>query len=418
MDTTPSLWQEQHSARAFPALDREVSADVCVIGAGVTGCACAWRLLEHGVRPVIVDARRPAGGASGRNGGFAVSESSLDPVELAGRLGAGRAAELLGAIRLELDLMIRLAAELGVPDAVQQTGSLWVATEEEAGEMTAAAAALIAAGVPCAAATDLIPEPMRSSHTAALHVPGDAALLPARWVGTLAESVAARGGQVYQGSPASALSRSGGGWSVTAGKGAVQADAVVVACDGLIPRLLPELEGIVYPVRGQVAATAHLASQPLAMPTHSRHGFMYYRPTPDGRVVVGGGRLEHLEEEYTGDERITPGVQAELDRFLSEGLALGGAEVTHRWAGIMGFSADLLPLAGELPGRPGLNVAGGYSGVGNVLGHLCGRLVADLIATGSHPLADIHAPGRFDLSHPPIPLEKRRSRELARALSR
>jgi len=413
---TPSLWQEQHPGRRFPALDAPLTADVCVIGAGVTGCACAWRLLEHGVRPVILDARTAAAGASGRNGGFAVSDSSLDPVELAARLGDDRAAELLAAVRLELETMIALAGELGVADAVQQTGSLWVATAEEAGEMAAVAEALRLAGVPCAPAPELIPEPMRASHPAALHVPGDASLLPARWVRTLAEAVTARGAALHEESPASAVRRRGAGWAVAAGGGTVSADAVVVACDGLIPRLLPELEGIVYPVRGQVAATAPLATRPLAMPTHSQHGFMYYRPTPDGRVVIGGGRLEHLAEEYTDEERITPGVQAEIDRFLAQSLGLAGVDVTHRWAGIMGFSADLLPLAGELPGRSGLYVAGGYCGVGNVLGHLCGRLVADLIATGSHPLADIHDPGRFDPSRPPEQLEKARSRELARAL--
>ncbi|HEX2589013.1 MAG TPA: FAD-dependent oxidoreductase [Gaiellales bacterium] len=413
---TPSLWQEQHPGRRFPSVDGAITADVCVVGAGVTGCACAWRLLEHGIRPVIVDARRTAAGASGRNGGFAVSDSSLDPVELTARLGAARAAELLGAVRLELEAMIALAGELGVADAVQRTGSLWVTTAQEAREMAAAADMLRLAGVQCAAAPELIPEPMRASHPAALHVPGDASLLPARWVRTLAEAVAARGGQLYERSAAVSVRRSTAGWTVTAGTGTVTADAVVVACDGLIPRLLPELEGIVYPVRGQVAATAPLAHQPLSMPTHSQYGFMYYRPTPDGRVVIGGGRLEHLEEEYTDEERVTPGVQAEIDRFMAGPLGLAGVEVTHRWAGIMGFSADLLPLAGELPGRPGVHVAGGYSGVGNVLGHLCGRLVAELIATGGHPLAGIHHPDRFDPSRPPEQLEKQRSRELARTL--
>src|SRR4051794_13658658 len=389
---TSSLWQQQHPGRRFPAVEGPVAADVCVVGAGVTGCACAWRLLEHGLRPAVVDGRSAAAGASGRNGGFAVTESSLDPVELASRLGAGRAREVLAAVGAELQTMIALAGELGVPDAVERTGSLWVGTADEAAEMAAAAEALAAAGVPCSPAADLIPDPMRGTHAAALHVPGDASLQPARWVRSLAEAVTARGGRLYERSPASSVTREGDGWAVAAGDGRVRADAVVVACDGLIPRLLPELDGIVYPVRGQVAATAPLGSQPLTMPTHSQHGFMYYRPTPDGRVVVGGGRLEHLDDEYTDEERVTPAVQAELDRFLTGPLGLVGVEVTHRWAGIMGFSADLLPLAGELPGRPGLHVAGGYSGVGNVLGHLCGRLVADLIATGSHPLADIHDP--------------------------
>ena len=143
---------------------------------------------------------------------------------------------------------------------------------------------------------------------------------------------------------------------------------------------------------------------------------MYYRPTPDGRVLAGGGRLEHLEAEYTDHERTSEAVQAEPDRFLREQLGLAGAAMTHRWAGIMGFSADLLPLAGPVPGRPGLHVAGGYSGVGNVLGHHCGMLVADLIATGNHADAGLLDPARLAGAGPDDRLEQRRSRRLAAAL--
>ena len=127
-----------------------------------------------------------------------------------------------------------------------------------------------------------------------------------------------------------------------------------------IAQPLPELDGIIYPVRGQVLATAPIpGGGPLGHPTHSQHGFMYYRPTADGRIVLGGGRLEHLEDEYTADERATAPVQAQLDRFLADELGLVGATVTNRWAGIMGFSADLMPLACPLPGRTGVYVARG-----------------------------------------------------------
>src|SRR5262249_10509701 len=99
-------------------------------------------------------------------------------------------------------------------------------------------------------------------------------------------------------------------------------------------------------------------------------------------------------------------------------LGLFGERVTHRWAGIMGFSADLLPLAGPVPDAAGLQVAGGYSGVGNVLGHLCGWLVADLIATGSHPQATALTPSRFVGAGTVELLEKTRSRELVAQLQR
>jgi glycine/D-amino acid oxidase-like deaminating enzyme len=416
--STPSLWQEQHPGRAFPALDSDHRTDVCVVGAGVTGASCAWRLLEHGVGVTVVDGRRAAAAASGRNGGFAVTGTGLDHDELEGRLGEAGARDLRAATERSLGAMIALAAELGVPQAVRRTGALWVAQDEhEQAEIERALSAAEAAGLPARTAADLIPEPMRDRcHTAAFF-PQDAELLPATWVRTLAAAAADRGATLFEHSPVGGLEREGEGWIVHAGGGTVHAQAVVVACDGLIPRLLQQLDGVVYPVRGQVLATEPLQQGPLAFPTHSQSGFMYYRPTDDGRVVVGGGRLEQLEHEYTDAETVTAGVQDRLDAFLAEWLGLGGARVTHRWAGIMGFSADLLPVVGALPDSPGLYVAGGYSGVGNVLGHLCGGIAADLIATGTNPQAATLDVGRFDLTSPVEQMEKIRSRDHAARLS-
>jgi gamma-glutamylputrescine oxidase len=87
-------------------------------------------------------------------------------------------------------------------------------------------------------------------------------------------------------------------------------------------------------------------------------------------------------------------VQAAIERFLRQRLRVD-VPVTHRWAGIMGFSTDLLPLAGPVPGRPGLHAAGGYSGVGNVQGFLCGGLLADAVLGKPHPLAAVYGPGRL-----------------------
>ncbi|MDX6544821.1 MAG: gamma-glutamylputrescine oxidase [Gaiellales bacterium] len=412
----PSLWQEQRPSRGFDRLEAAIRSDVCVIGAGVTGAACAWRLLEHGLSVAIVDAREAAAGASGRNGGFAVTGTGLEYPGLAQQLGRPEAIRLHHATEAALDAMIALAGELRVPDTIRRTGSLWLADERERDDVLEAVRAASAAGISCRLAPELIPRPMRGSHVVAALFPLDAELMPAAWVRALVEAVADRGAEVFERSPVDDVVADGDGWSVRAGLGTVRAQAVVVACDGLIPRLLPELEHVIYPVRGQVAVTEPLAQVPLTHPTHSQSGFMYYRPTADGRVVVGGGRLEQLEHEYTDDERTTAAVQAQLDRFLREHLGLGRARVTHRWAGIMGFSADLLPVVGELPGRPGLYVAGGYSGVGNVLGHHCGGIVADLIATGGHRDAAAFDVARFGSGRAAVQREKAASRELARLI--
>jgi glycine/D-amino acid oxidase-like deaminating enzyme len=330
-------------------------------------------------------------------------------------LGETDAIRLHRATEAALDDMIAMAEELRIPDSIRRTGSLWLADSHEHATLRETVRLAEACGIRCRPAPDMIPEPMRGEDLLAAFFAEDAELMPTAWVRALVEAAADRGAHVFEHSPVTGLAPNGGGWTATTGGGSVHAQAVVVASDGLIPQLVPELSGAIYPVRGQVAATPPLDQMPLACPTHSQSGFMYYRPTPDGRLVVGGGRLEQLEAEYTDDEQTTAAVQRVLDRFIRDRLGLAAVPVTHRWAGIMGFSADLLPVVGELPGRPGLHVAGGYSGVGNVHGYLCGRMVADLIAAGNHPGAGLFDAARFH-GRPVEQREKTHSRELTRTL--
>jgi len=256
---------------------------------------------------------------------------------------------------------------------------------------------------------------MRARYPRATAFPGDCELQPARWVRVLAGAAAAAGPHVRERSPVTAVERHGDRWSVATPGGAATARAVVVACDGLLPRLVPELHGIVYPVCGQMLATGPLADPVVTLPTHSDHGFVYARPTLDGRLAIGGCRSAGLEAEYTDQDSPTPRVQAALDRFIVERLGLAGVSVTHRWAGTMGFSADLLPVVGEVPGRPGLHVAGGYSGVGNVQGFVCGGMLADLILGRRHTLAAALSPDRFAVDGRMRPrLELREQRESRR----
>ncbi|MEP6640652.1 MAG: FAD-dependent oxidoreductase [Gaiellales bacterium] len=416
MPVPPSLWQVEQPWAGFAPLAGDAAADVVVIGAGVTGCACALRLAQGGASVLVVEADRVASGASGRNGGFAPAGTGLGLGDAAAVIGMPAALALHRATEAALDGMLVLAADRGEADAVRRTGSLWLATSGEADSMVAAVTELAAAGVDCRDAPELIPPPMRARYPRATVFPRDCELQPARWVRALAGAAAAAGARIHERSQVTAVEHREDGWSVATPAGAATGRAVVVACDGLIPRLVPELRGIVYPVRGQMLATEPLADPVVTLPTHSDHGFVYARPTLDGRLAIGGCRSADLEAEYTDEAGPTPTVQAALDRFVSERMGLTGARITHRWGGTMGFSADLLPVVGEVPKRPGLHVAGGYSGVGNVQGFVCGGMLADLILGRRHALAAALSLDRFAvtgrLRSPPALREQRESRRL------
>ena len=130
------------------------------------------------------------------------------------------------------------------------------------------------------------------------------------------------------------------------------------------------------------------------MPHYGRHGFDYWHQDADGRLLVGGFRDADIDSEFTADEETTPRIQGALEDFV-EALLGRRPRITHRWAGIFGLVPDLMPVVGPAPGRDGLWVAGGYSGHGNVLGLMCGDLVAQAILGEPHPLLERMTPARL-----------------------
>jgi glycine/D-amino acid oxidase-like deaminating enzyme len=172
------------------------------------------------------------------------------------------------------------------------------------------------------------------------------------------------------------------------------APVVVVCTDGYPSGLLGELEGLVVPTRGQVIATEPIRERWYEMPHYGRHGFDYWHQTSDGRIVAGGFRDTSLQTEFTDVEDVTSHVQSALEAFV-ESIAGRPLRVDYRWAGIFGLVLDFLPVVGRVPGDERLWVAGGYSGHGNVLGFLCGDLVARAIAGDRDPLLDRFEPARL-----------------------
>jgi len=103
--------------------------------------------------------------------------------------------------------------------------------------------------------------------------------------------------------------------------------------------------------------------------------------------VLGGGRDLGGEAEWSCEAQTTATVQSYLDGVLDR---LGvRAAITHRWAGLIAFTPDRVPVLAEV--RPGVVAVGAYSGTGNVLGPLCGRAAARLAVGEQTPLSELLA---------------------------
>ena len=369
-----SYWLEEPAPTLLStALDG--APDVEIVGGGITGCSCALALTRAGLRVRLREARTIAGGASGRNGGFALRGGAMPYQSAREWLGAETAAAYWRLTESYVDRMEELGG-----DAFRRTGSLRLAGDDERDELRAEYEALREDGF-AAEWRDDLPEPLAGRFQGALLHPGDAVLQPARLVRRLAAAAAVAGIEIREHDHVDDLD-------------ALEAPTVVVATDGYPSGLLGELEGLIIPTRGQMLATEPLVENLFPLPHYGRHGFDYWHQNEEGRLLVGGFRDADMDSEFTATEATTERIQGALERFVESLLGRLPA-ITHRWAGVFGLVPDLMPVVGRVPGSDGLWLAGGYSGHGNVLGLMCGELVAQAIAGDEHPLLEPMAPARL-----------------------
>ena len=337
---------------------------MCVVGLGGSGLAAVQALIDHGKRVVGLDAGAVAGGAAGRNGGFLLAgpaDFHHDAVRQAGR---DRAVALYRRTLRELD---RIEAE--TPDAVRRDGSLRVAeSDEELEDCRAQLAAMRDDGLPA--------EWYRGPEGEGLRIPTDGVFQPLRRCRTLAARAVSRGALLHEHSAAAEIA----GNRVVTSHGSVACDAVIVAIDGGLERVIPELQGRVRTARLQMCATAPTRELSTPFAVYSRWGYDYWQQLPDGGIALGGKRDLGGDGEWTHEAVPAEPVQSLLEAHLRERLGVTAA-ITHRWAGAVGYTEDGLPVFEEV--RPGVWVVGAYSGTGNVVGAICGRAAAEMVVRGS-----------------------------------
>ncbi|HEV7885941.1 MAG TPA: FAD-binding oxidoreductase [Acidimicrobiales bacterium] len=366
MSTQPVWWtspQAQEDGPGPAGVEQGVEADVCVVGLGGSGLSAVIEALRLGRSVVGVDAGPIAGGAAGRNGGFLLAGAPDFHHTAVARLGRERAAAVY---RLTLD-------ELARTPQMHPVGSLRLA--DDGAELDDCAAMLRALHADGFAA-----EWHDGPEGQGVFMPHDGAFDPLARCRDLAAHATAEGARLFEHTPALDIAAH----RVTTPSGPVECGAVVVAVDGGLERVLPELHGRVRTARLQMLATAPVAATITTRPVYARYGYDYWQQLPSGALALGGCRDRFADDEWSFDPTPTEPVQACLDQLARR---LADAPVTHRWAGCVGFTPTRMPVCEELPTRPGVVATGGYCGTGNVLGALCGRAAVRLAL--NEPLGDL-----------------------------
>ena len=387
-----SYWQRT-SNQVTLSTDLPPTSDVAVVGAGLLGAATSYWLARAGLSVVLLERTAPAFGATGRNGGI-VSVGPAEPYPGAiVRLGH-ETVRTIYTLTLENRALLRqVLAEEGIACDYREPGHLSLALcEEQLMGQSEIVAALQGDGftdtlLDRAQAQALIDTPLGPEIAGGKFIPGNGLVHSARLVQGLVGAAQRHGARACMATVTQVLPN-GSGVLVRTLQGKLHAGTVIIATNAWIGELVPALAGLIIPVRGQALTYAPITPVfTTGMSVAITPTGEYWQQTVDGSIVLGGCRAVAPGQDVgIRESQPTREVQAALEQVFPRLFPqLSGLRVQQRWAGLMAFTPDYLPIADRAPGLPGVWVAGGFSGHGMPFGMRLGQLICKAVTSGAAP---------------------------------
>lgn len=375
-----------------PPLAGEMETDVVIVGGGITGALVASQLAERGLRVTVLERGRIARCTTGHSTAKVTVLHGTDWSTIARARGTGAAiAEWAARNSAVPSALGALISAKGIACRYRQLDAYLI---ERAGRPDDTLAyewsALRAFGVPVEDVEVYRGTPLGDA--IGIRLAGQAQFDPAAFTAGLIATLPAGRAWVHERTPVRSVEPAPGGWRVTADRGSVHAQIVVMA--SLAPARDPAL------LFARLFPYAHYAleMQPVTPPAdgmwiEANDAELTARPTdePDGRWVLSGtsARLASMPDEY------------ELyDSLLGDvGLEFVPATPVRFWSAEDFNTPDGLPYIGRVGPRDGLYYIGGFGGWGMTKAPVAAVLVADEIE-GIAPRSLMHllSPDRFPVT--------------------
>ncbi|WP_026261684.1 NAD(P)/FAD-dependent oxidoreductase [Kiloniella laminariae] len=362
-----------------PSLTETLSADVCIIGGGLAGLSCAQELINRGKSVVVLESRRVAWGASGRNGGF-VTAGFAGGEELAEqRLGMTGAKQLFDLSREGVDIVRNNIQTLNLKETSPSPGKISVIRyhdpdslqrycDKMARDYGHELTYLSKADLPDYMNTDRYHQGYLDNQGFHFH--------PLNYCLGLARVIEQRGGKIFEDCEVLSMDQDSPVKSVTTARGKVNAQDIVLCGGGYSGKVFDKVRRSLLPITTYVVVTEKIG--PLlqeciktgAAILDDRMASDYYRIVDEDRLLWGGRVTTRTSE---------PKDLAALLRqdMLDVYPALAGVKIETAWSGLMAYARHKMPYIGEI--KPGVWTCTAFGGHGMNTAPIGGRLIAEAI---------------------------------------
>jgi glycine/D-amino acid oxidase-like deaminating enzyme len=351
---------------AYARLSRDVTTDVLIIGAGITGAIVADMLAAAGMAVTVVDKRGLALGSTMASTALVQHEIDTPLIGLARKIGKERAIRAWRRCRLAVEALAARLEELGVAD-VERRNSVYLAGNALGREdLEREHQARRTIGLPSRFLNRrMLDEQFGIAGAGAIMSYGNLVIDPRKSALTLLRAAHANGAHLFAPSEMAKVTARKGHVTVTATNGCR------IQCHHLIFATGYELPHGVSLRHHKITSTWAIATVPQERRRlwpgecciwEASEPYLYIRTTTEGRVICGGG-----DEEYscTGVRKaLLAGKTKMLQHKLGRLLPRLDTTVDYAWTGAFGETTTGLPIIGKVPGMAHCWIALGYGGNG------------------------------------------------------
>ncbi|WP_417580816.1 NAD(P)/FAD-dependent oxidoreductase [Pelagibacterium sp.] len=393
--TGQPVWLSYRTARIpEKPLERDITTDVLIVGAGISGAMAADLLTAAGHDVVVIDRRGPAEGSTPATTALVQYEIDVPLRQLVSAIGRDKALRAWRRARLAvLNLRGRIEA-LEIECNMVPRETLFLAGNILTGHaLREEAEARAAAGLSADYLTaGQLADAYGIDRAGAILSRDNLALDPVKLTSGLLERALDRGCRFFAPEQATDFVHTPEGVRVTTQSGHQIAAGHVVLATGY------ELTDIVPADRHRIISTWAIATrrqkrtdlvpgEPLIW--EASDPYLYLRTTHDGRIICGGEDAE-FEDEARRDALIADKT-ARITAKLAKLLPSIDPTPEFAWAGSFGNTTTGLPLIGPVPHRPKIFALMGYGGNGITFSRIAAELVTTALAGHVDADADIFA---------------------------
>ncbi len=362
-----SIWTESAKRPEFKHLEGDAATDVLIIGGGIAGILCAYKLRESGVDCMLVEADQICGGVTQNTTAKITLQHGLIYHKMISRFGREMACRYLHAQKMAMEQYKALCST--IPCDYEEKDN-YVYSLDDPRIIQQEAAALNSIGCPADVVTNL---PLPISVAGAVRVAGQAQFHPLKFIYTLAKDL-----PIYQHTKVLELSPR----EVITNHGVIRPKKIIVATH--FPLL--NKHGFyflkLYQHRSYVIALGK-GPQVEGMYVDENHKGMSFRNYGDRLLLGGGGHR-------TGKQG---GGWQELESFAMRNYP--EAEILGRWATQDCMTLDSIPYIGRYSAStPDLFVTAGFNKWGMTSSMVAAMLLTDLVQDKPNDYADVFSPSR------------------------